>query len=48
LQLALLIVSPTLLLLAAGVAALALGAIQSDTAAMDRRWAASAPTVPAS
>jgi len=38
LQLALLIVSPALLLLAAGLAALALGSIQSDTLNMDREW----------
>ncbi|HEY1291937.1 MAG TPA: MFS transporter [Chloroflexota bacterium] len=38
LQLALLIVSPGLLLLAAGLAALALGSIQSDTLNMDREW----------
>jgi hypothetical protein len=38
LQLALLIVSPGLLLLAAGLAALALGSIQSDTRKMDREW----------
>lgn len=40
LQLALLIVSPTLLLLAAGAAALGLGSIRADTASMDRAWAA--------
>ncbi|MBV9599308.1 MAG: MFS transporter [Chloroflexi bacterium] len=38
LQLALLIVSPALLLLAAGLAALALGSIQSDTLEMSRDW----------
>jgi hypothetical protein len=38
LQIALLIVSPILLLLAAGLAMLALRSIQADTAAMDRLW----------
>jgi MFS transporter, Spinster family, sphingosine-1-phosphate transporter len=40
LQLSLLIVSPTLLLVATGFAALALRSIHSDTSAMDREWAA--------
>jgi MFS family permease len=38
LQLALLIVSPALLLVAAGLASLALGSIHSDTLNMDREW----------
>jgi MFS family permease len=38
LQLALLIVSPALLLVAAGLAALALGSISADTLNMDRQW----------
>jgi hypothetical protein len=38
LQVALLIVSPVLLLLAAGVAALALPTIGDDTLRMDRQW----------
>jgi MFS family permease len=41
LQLALLIVSPILLLVAAGLAMLALRSIQSDTAAMDQLWISS-------
>jgi sugar phosphate permease len=40
LQLALLIVSPALLLVAAGLAALGLGSIQDDTLDMQRDWAA--------
>jgi MFS transporter, Spinster family, sphingosine-1-phosphate transporter len=39
LQMALLVISPTLLLLAAGVAALGLGTIHADTRNMDRQWA---------
>ncbi|HEY2595464.1 MAG TPA: MFS transporter, partial [Chloroflexota bacterium] len=39
LQTALIIVSPALLLVAAGVAALALGSIESDTLRMQRAWA---------
>jgi MFS family permease len=42
LQLALLIVSPVLLLVAAGLAALALRSIDADTLAMDREWSARA------
>jgi MFS family permease len=38
LQMALLIVSPALLLVAAGLACLALGSIQADTSAMDQQW----------
>jgi hypothetical protein len=38
LQMALLIVSPLLLLVAAVLACLALGSIQSDTTAMDHQW----------
>jgi len=38
LQTALLIVSPVLLLAAAGLAGLALGSIQADTSGMDRDW----------
>jgi len=38
LQTALLIVSPVLLLVAAGLACLALGSIQADTSGMDRAW----------
>jgi hypothetical protein len=38
LQTALLIVSPLLLLVAAGLACLALRSIQADTNAMDERW----------
>jgi hypothetical protein len=40
LQLALLIVSPALLLLAALLAALGIRSIQADTVAMDQQWAA--------
>jgi len=40
LQTALLIVSPTLLLVGAALAALALRSIQPDEAAMDQAWAA--------
>jgi sugar phosphate permease len=51
LQTALLIVSPALLLLAAGLAAMALGSIESDTLRMEREWAergeASQAAVPA-
>ena len=48
LQIALLIVSPILLLVAAGLAMLALRSIQADTAAMDRLWTeGSSPTVQA-
>ena len=39
LQLALLIVSPVLLLVVAGLAMLGLRSIQADVAAMDRAWA---------
>lgn len=47
LQIALLIVSPALLLVAAGLAALALKPIATDMASMDREWSQRSPPVPA-